>query len=251
LLADAWYALKVGEIMNRFPTHSRDDNQDEDHQSSGRRVADRTSESHSEEGRWLSIDAACKILGVDQSTLRRWSDSGKIPVFRTPGGHRRYSEDDLRSFMQGEQRPRRRMSRQLLTTMSLSGYERDYLHEASTHSWYHAYDAGTLSELRPLGRQMVDLTIRYISGRGARDEILDRSQAIGRQYGFYSSQVGLSTADALEAFLFFRRPVIHAVIRYIEEESVSTRRAARILSELTDFMDQVLVATITAHRDHS
>ncbi len=204
-----------------------------------------------EEGRWLSIDAACKILGVDQSTLRRWSDSGKVPVFRTPGGHRRYSEDDLRSFMQGEQRPRRRMSRQLLTNMSLSGYERDYLHEASTHSWYHAYDPRTLAELRPLGRQMVDLTIRYVSGRGARDEILDRGRAIGRQYGFYSSRVGLSTSDALEAFLFFRRPVIHAVIRYIEEESVNTNRAARILSELTDFMDQVLVSTIIAHREHA
>src|SRR4051794_34612809 len=48
------------------------------------------------ENTWLSIDAACKLLGVDQSTLRRWSDSGKIPVFRTPGGHRRYNEEDLR-----------------------------------------------------------------------------------------------------------------------------------------------------------
>ena len=48
---------------------------------------------------WLSIDAACKLLGVDQSTLRRWSDSGKIPVFRTPGGHRRYNEEDLRALV--------------------------------------------------------------------------------------------------------------------------------------------------------
>jgi len=31
---------------------------------------------------WLTIDAACQLLGVDQSTLRRWSDSGKVPVFR-------------------------------------------------------------------------------------------------------------------------------------------------------------------------
>lgn len=236
--------------MSPFAPESDPDDRDE-RAPVRQRSASQTSEQPAEDGRWLSIDAACKILGVDQSTLRRWSDSGKIPVFRTPGGHRRYSEDDLRSFMQGEQRPRRRMSRQLLTTMSLSGYERDYMHEASTHSWYHAYDASTLAELRPLGRQMVDLTIRYISGRGARDEILERSQAIGRQYGYFSSRVGLSTTDAMEAFLFFRRPVIHAVIRYIEEENVSTRRAARILSELTDFMDQVLVATITAHQKHS
>jgi excisionase family DNA binding protein len=238
--------------MSRFGPRSDKNGWNDDRSAAPSRAArQQADEPPAEDGRWLSIDAACKILGVDQSTLRRWSDSGKIPVFRTPGGHRRYSEDDLRSFMQGEQRPRRRMSRQLLTTMSLSGYERDYLHEASTHSWYHSYDPATLAELRPLGRTMVDLTIRYVSGKGARDEILERSQAIGRQYGFYSSQVGLSTSDALAAFLFFRRPVVHAVIRYIEEENVSTHRAARILSELTDFMDQVLIATITAHREHA
>ncbi len=72
------------------------------------------------DGRWLSIDAACKMLGVDQSTLRRWSDTGKIPVFRTPGGHRRYAEDDIRALMRGETR-RRRMTRQMLTNRSMSG----------------------------------------------------------------------------------------------------------------------------------
>src|ERR1700760_696208 len=46
-------------------------------------------------GRWLTINEACAFLGVDQSTLRRWNDSGKVPVFRTPGGHRRYAEADL------------------------------------------------------------------------------------------------------------------------------------------------------------
>lgn len=243
--------------MSPFSSLSDREHADEEPPSGSSRSApargsrSRNSGKPTEDGRWLSIDAACKILGVDQSTLRRWSDGGKIPVFRTPGGHRRYSEEDLRSFMQGEQRPRRRMSRQLLTTMSLSGYERDYLHEASSHAWYSAYDSRTLAELRPLGRQMVDLAMRYVSGRGARDEILDRGQAIGRQYGYYSAKVGLSTADALDAFLFFRRPVIHAVVRYIEEENVSTRRAARIINELTDFMDQVLLSTITAHRDHA
>jgi excisionase family DNA binding protein len=197
--------------------------------------------------RWLSIEAACKLLGVDQSTLRRWSDSGKIPVFRTPGGHRRYAEEDLKALVRGEPRQRRRMSRQVLTSMSLSGYEHDYLTLARTRPWYRAYDARAMEELRPLGRRMVDLTIRYISGRGEREEIVEESREIGRRYGNVSAQVGLSTADALEAFLFFRTPVVQAVTRYIEDENVSTRRAARITAELTYFLDQVLVATVKAH----
>lgn len=200
------------------------------------------------DGRWLSIEAACKVLGVDQSTLRRWSDSGKIPVYRTPGGHRRYAEDDLRAIMRGEQRPRRRMSRQALTSLSMSGYEHEYLHQAHMRPWYRAYDAQSLDELRPLGRRMVDLTIRYISGRGEREEVLADSRELGRRYGEVSARVGLSTTDALEAFLFFRAPVIQAVTRYIEDENVTTRRAARITAELTHFMDEVLIATIAAHQ---
>lgn len=202
------------------------------------------------EGKWLSIDAACKLLGVDQSTLRRWSDSGKIPVFRTPGGHRRYSEDDLQALLRGEPR-RKRVSRQVLTTMSMSAYEHDYLRQARTRPWYRAYDQATQDEMRPLGRRMVDLTIRYISGRGERDDILSDAIRIGREYGRFSARTGLSMSDAVEAFLFFRTPVIQAVTRYIEDENVPARRAARITSELTFFMDQVLVATVTAHAERA
>lgn len=202
------------------------------------------------ESKWLTIDGACKLLGVDQSTLRRWSDNGKIPVFRTPGGHRRYAEEDLRALVRGEPR-RKRVSRQVLTTRSMSAYERDYLGQARSRSWYRAYDPATLEELRPLGRRMVDLTIRYISGRGERDDILDESRSLGMQYGLYSARVGLSTAEALEAFLFFRTPVIRAVTDYIEDENVPTHRAARITSELNGFLDQVLIATIQSHQEHA
>jgi excisionase family DNA binding protein len=198
--------------------------------------------------RWLSIEAACQLLGVDQSTLRRWSDGGKIPVFRTPGGHRRYAEDDLKALVKGDSRGRKRMSRASLTSLSLSAYERA---GAESHGrnqpWRHAYDPATLEELRPLGRRLVDLTIRYVSARVEREEILAESRAIGARYGEVSARAGLSTADALEAFLYFRTPVITAVTQHIEDEQVPARRAARVISELTAFMDQVLIATISAH----
>lgn len=207
-----------------------------------------TGASERADGAWLSIDAACKLLGVDQSTLRRWSDSGKIPVFRTPGGHRRYNEDDLRALVRGEPR-RRRVSRQVLTTMSMSAYEHDYIRQAQSRPWYRAYDQRTLDELRPLGRRMVDLTIRYISSRGERGDIIAESREIGHEYGCCSARVGLSTSEALEAFLFFRTPVVQAVTHYIEDKNVPTRRAARITSELTHFLDAVLIETVRAHSE--
>ena len=40
---------------------------------------------------WLSLTEASRILGVSGATLRRWADDGRVPVFTTPGGHRRFS----------------------------------------------------------------------------------------------------------------------------------------------------------------
>ncbi|MBX6754925.1 MAG: helix-turn-helix domain-containing protein, partial [Thermorudis peleae] len=60
--------------------------------------------------RWLTIDEASRLLGVGQSTLRRWSDSGKLPVYRTAGGHRRFRESDVLAMLRSGARPRGRLS---------------------------------------------------------------------------------------------------------------------------------------------
>ena len=35
---------------------------------------------------WLDLSAAADYLGVHFTTLRRWTDDGKVPCIRTPGG---------------------------------------------------------------------------------------------------------------------------------------------------------------------
>lgn len=48
---------------------------------------------------WLTLGQAAKFLGVAQSTIRKWSDGGRVPAFYTPGGHRRYRRRDLETFL--------------------------------------------------------------------------------------------------------------------------------------------------------
>ncbi len=48
---------------------------------------------------WLTLGQAAKYLGVAQSTIRKWSDQGRVPAFYTPGGHRRYRRGDLDNFL--------------------------------------------------------------------------------------------------------------------------------------------------------
>ena len=202
--------------------------------------------------RWLSINAACAYLGVDQSTLRRWSDAGKVPVFRTPGGHRRYAEADLQALVgEGPRREERpKVSRQTLTDRSLSAYEDDYLRGARERRWFQAYGPATQEEHRRLGRRLVDLAVRYAMVAPApaeRTSLLDEARQIGQHYGRAGAAVGLTPSETVEAFLYFRHPVVRAVIGMIDDEELAARRAVRLFAEIGHFLDQVLIATIRAH----
>ncbi|MBA2536363.1 MAG: response regulator [Actinobacteria bacterium] len=48
---------------------------------------------------WLTLGQAAKYLGVAQSTIRKWSDGGRLTAFYTPGGHRRFRRGDLDAFV--------------------------------------------------------------------------------------------------------------------------------------------------------
>src|ERR671925_1809284 len=48
---------------------------------------------------WLTLGQAAEYLGVAQSTIRKWSDTGRLPAFYTPGGHRRFRRGDLDAFL--------------------------------------------------------------------------------------------------------------------------------------------------------
>jgi len=52
------------------------------------------------DGEWLTLGQAARFLGVAQSTIRKWSDQGRVPAFYTPGGHRRYRRSDLEKFLE-------------------------------------------------------------------------------------------------------------------------------------------------------
>ena len=49
---------------------------------------------------WLTLGQAAKYLGIAQSTVRVWTDSGRLKCFYTPGGHRRFQRSDLDVFVQ-------------------------------------------------------------------------------------------------------------------------------------------------------
>ena len=47
----------------------------------------------------LSTSEAARHLGVSLSTVRRWSDAGHLRGYRTPGGQRRFTVEQLDTFL--------------------------------------------------------------------------------------------------------------------------------------------------------
>ena len=87
---------------------------------------------------WIPIGRACHILGVNPATLRQWTKAGKVQVYRTPGGHRRFSAAELAVLQHGTDTP---PSPALADTVvaELQSKYRGFSNSAATH---HGWLAG-------------------------------------------------------------------------------------------------------------
>jgi excisionase family DNA binding protein len=55
----------------------------------------------------LSTSQAARELGVSLGTIRRWSDLGYLHAYRTPGGQRRFSREQIDDFVRSLEESRR------------------------------------------------------------------------------------------------------------------------------------------------
>ena len=191
---------------------------------------------------------ACEILGVNQSTLRTWTDSGRVPVFLTPGGHRRYREADLRAFLDsGATGP----TVEPLSAALLASHQRYEMvaRQALASPWFQHFDGDALRQFRLLGTSMLNLLTTYLvsASQAERDHALSRGRELASEYGAMATRLGLSLADATEAFLLFRNPVLETVYQWLGAQSPPSRQASEMLGRVNQFMDQVLVVMTAAH----
>ncbi len=53
----------------------------------------------SQSDRLLTPGEVAALFRVDPKTVTRWAASGRISSIRTPGGHRRYRETEIRALL--------------------------------------------------------------------------------------------------------------------------------------------------------
>lgn len=52
--------------------------------------------------RLLTPGEVASLFRVDPKTVTRWASAGRINSIRTPGGHRRFRESEVRALLRGD-----------------------------------------------------------------------------------------------------------------------------------------------------
>lgn len=55
-----------------------------------------------EADRLLTPGEVAQLFRVDPNTVARWANKGRLTSIRTPGGHRRFKETEVRKLLAGE-----------------------------------------------------------------------------------------------------------------------------------------------------
>ena len=151
----------------------------------------------SETTSWLSLTEASKRLNIHPATLREWADRGRIRTFRTPGGHRRFSGEDV-DALAAEAAPELALFMSALVGQARLATSAGKL---ATESWYSRFDDAAKERQRELGHDLMRVLVAYL-GDTDKDwsaEVLD----LGDRYARLAHGAGLSLGDAMRAFHLF------------------------------------------------
>lgn len=188
--------------------------------------------------RWVTLARACEVLGVNESTVRRWADAGELNVFRTPGGHRRFAEDELYALLEsGGHQPERVLENAAVTRI------RRGLHSGREDAkWNDSISASSRDQLRPLGRRLLEIVDDYIWRRARRSDLEIEVTQIGEQYGRALRQRGITLTQAMQAFTFFRQALDQAAKQLAERSRMTPEEGQQAREQIAGLADRVLIA---------
>jgi hypothetical protein len=201
--------------------------------------------------RWVSIRRAAELVGVNQATLRQWGDAGRVRTFVTPGGHRRFLEQDLVSLTQTPEPTERGPSLPELLLATRERYESLGRRRLGENEWFRSFDESALRRFRILGGLMLTLVATYLTaGRRDRERALAKGRDVASEYGSETARLGLSVSEATKAFLTFRTPILEGINRWLREHPTAPREADEVHRRANHFMDQVLLSMASAHESY-
>ena len=201
------------------------------------------------ERKWLTLGLARTLLGINEATLRHWADDGLVRAYRTPGGHRRFSTEDIYALIE-ESNAIPGMGVHVGGDSSvLPSIRRRVKGESRLHipAWMDKFDEAGHQRMRALGREFLNLCIAYIE-QPTTGDALDAASELGATYGREIASRGIPLADALQAFIFFRNATTDAIRPTLSRRGASADEVSVALGELSRLTDQVLMSLTSCYR---
>jgi excisionase family DNA binding protein len=190
---------------------------------------------------WLTLGAASALLGVSESTVRRWADAGQVRSYRTSGGHRRVAEEDLRQLVAAPKAPDTKDSSRI-SDLALARAKRRIsgARHPSARAAFEGYGEEARERLRLIGRQLVDLFARYITTGARGERFSEDARTIGHEYGRTLLASGVGLAAAVGTFNTMRYSLEETAAQIASEAGLSSDDSVDALERVLHLTDTVL-----------
>ncbi|HXV13442.1 MAG TPA: helix-turn-helix domain-containing protein [Candidatus Krumholzibacteria bacterium] len=196
---------------------------------------------------WLTLTEAAEALRVHPTTLRRWADSGQVPVFLTPGGHRRFAESDVRHIAARRHSVRRVGPVERIWADQALSMARKQLAAQEGERWLKQHDGGARDRNRQMGQQLMGLILEYLTAEDDDGPQLGQARKIGAHYGRFSRDLGLPLTDALRAAMFFRDALTTSAIQLPDNVRIPTASQVRLVTRINRVVNEVQLGVADAY----
>ena len=191
-------------------------------------------------GQWLSLQEASTRLDVHPTTLRHWADRGQVRVYRTPGGHRRFSEEDVSALLKDSSA----RGLDLLVDAAVGRARMETSHgQLDGEPWYERLDEEARVKHRELGRDLLQELRRHLDDAATAPP--KEAAELGRRYAAMAHEANLSIAEAMRAFHFFQEMVAGSVRRL----SGFSGQPADLDRRVDLFVNEVLITMVESYTE--
>lgn len=206
--------------------------------------------SASRDSDWVGLSEASRVLGVSPATLRRWSDAGRLRVYTTPGGHRRFSRSVLERLLPADRSRRPSIGGAGLSPSRIARTYRRASRETTPElPWVLTLSDEQRLLFRERGHVLAACLLQYLDApqpEAATHHLREASRSAA-DYGTIAATLGLSLSQTVEGFLRFRAPFHHELAVAARRRGFDTAETTDLLETAERAMDRLLVATMSGH----
>lgn len=198
---------------------------------------------------WMTLSQVADYLGVHPSTVRLWSDKGRIPVVRTMGNHRRYLRTEVELWSHTRQTVEA-LGADTLIQKALTGMRfRIQETHLETEDWYLKLSEEARLHYRMSGRLLVQGLTNFLSC----PEVDARAEArsIGYEYASRGRSNNLNIVEATRAFLFFRNTLLQSIVEVYQQSCVPSSPAwSEMLNNIHTYTDLILISLLETFQSY-